>query len=433
MSTSIDLGITCSDCTTSSHGIPKLFTGPSSDQHCSGFEIFPDFSHISVFPVNCSARYRSRILCEKNGKGSKENGIKNKDKEYMLKGIKSGQSGTEDQGSKFTRAYSRYYIANNTLCEMQYVCPRGYHIYIHDLRIKLVLNQMGIIRYNQVNASTCKTDNFVSEVRIEDNINLRPVYRLLEEYYTSGADIVTGRKANNNDLYSWLPPSLYPTYIPCFTKREQTENVISITMYTCEDGSIIPDAEVCNGNVNCINAEDERDCKVCSEPKYEACFNNCLFPTCMCNMFYFQCEGGGCVHYDQVCDNFADCPGEDDEIMCYNKKLISHFDEQFIKESHVIGICNPLFNDLLMCRSKPQCYNSSAICHYDHSGGAMAHCEDGSHLGSSSLCQYIECTQHYKCLGSYCIPTRKICDGVIDCPVGDDEASCEAYSCPGHM
>ena len=50
-----------------------------------------------------------------------------------------------------------------------------------------------------------------------------------------------------------------------------------------------------------------------------------------------------------------------------------------------------------------------------------------------SICRHIECRKHYKCQRSYCITTRKICDDVIDCPVGDDEAGCEAYSCAGHM
>ena len=86
-----------------------------------------------------------------------------------------------------------------------------------------------------------------------------------------------------------------------------------------------------------------------------------------------------------------------------------------------------------MCRSTPQCYNSSAICHYDHSDGVMAYCEDGSHLGARSFCRYVECPQQYKCPNSYCIPSRKICDGIIDCPTGDDEESCMDYKCPGHM
>ena len=60
-------------------------------------------------------------------------------------------------------------------------------------------------------------------------------------------------------------------------------------------------------------------------------------------------------------------------------------------------------------------------------------CEDGSHIGRDSLCRFIECRKHYKCPHSYCIPTRKVCDGVSDCALGDDEVECEEYKCPGHM
>ena len=67
------------------------------------------------------------------------------------------------------------------------------------------------------------------------------------------------------------------------------------------------------------------------------------------------------------------------------------------------------------------------------SGGVMAYCEDGSHINKGSKCHFIECSQHFKCMMSYCIPTRKLCDGIIDCPVGEDEANCEEYICPGHM
>ena len=63
----------------------------------------------------------------------------------------------------------------------------------------------------------------------------------------------------------------------------------------------------------------------------------------------------------------------------------------------------------------------------------ISYCEDGSHIGWGSNCRFIECRQHFKCMMSYCIPTRKLCDGVIDCPVGEDEANCNEYICPGHM
>ena len=251
-----------------------------------------------------------------------------------------------------------------------------------------------------ISKSICKNGGISREASFDKNTGLGPVYAILEEYYAEGVDIITSKKADRTDLYLRLPPALYPTYIPSFTRRQamQETQSSSIMLYRCADGSVIPDALVCNGKGDCQNAEDEGDhCLVYSKFSSEICFNNCFFPTCICNMFYYQCEGGGCVHYDLMCDGVADCPGRDDESLCYSKKFALYFDKRFIEESYMAGICDPLSYDLLMCRSKPQCYNSSAICHYDHSGGVMTFCEDGSHLGNLSLCQCIECWQQYKC------------------------------------
>ena len=37
----------------------------------------------------------------------------------------------------------------------------------------------------------------------------------------------------------------------------------------------------------------------------------------------------------------------------------------------------------------------------------------------------------FKCLTSYCIPTYLLCDGVQNCPNGEDEQSCERFTCAG--
>ena len=196
--------------------------------------------------------------------------------------------------------------------------------------------------------------------------------------------------------------------------------------YRCEDGSIIADVLVCNGKTDCKNSEDEQNCSACS-------WDNTLLLLCDCKMFYYQCDSGQCIHYDHMCDSVLDCPDGDDEEFCHDTKVFPQFGGKLIKASYITDLCDPPSGDMLMCRTKLQCYDSSHICLYDHSDGVMAYCEDGSHMGWGSLCSYIECRKHYKCLESYCIPTRKVCDGVIDCSVGDGETGCEIYSCPGHM
>ena len=43
-----------------------------------------------------------------------------------------------------------------------------------------------------------------------------------------------------------------------------------------------------------------------------------------------------------------------------------------------------------------------------------------------------ECPDMFHCPGAYCVPYNRVCDGVIDCPYGDDENhACANYTCPG--
>lgn len=45
----------------------------------------------------------------------------------------------------------------------------------------------------------------------------------------------------------------------------------------------------------------------------------------------------------------------------------------------------------------------------------------------------VECPGMFHCPGSYCVPYRKLCDGVRDCPQGHDEVDCQQYTCPGEL
>ena len=43
----------------------------------------------------------------------------------------------------------------------------------------------------------------------------------------------------------------------------------------------------------------------------------------------------------------------------------------------------------------------------------------------------VSCPGMFHCPGSYCLPYRKLCDNIKDCPGGEDEHDCDAYLCPG--
>ena len=45
----------------------------------------------------------------------------------------------------------------------------------------------------------------------------------------------------------------------------------------------------------------------------------------------------------------------------------------------------------------------------------------------------VECSNTFKCPRSYCIPTRKVCDGEDDCLEGEDEVNCDSYRCPSYL
>ena len=58
----------------------------------------------------------------------------------------------------------------------------------------------------------------------------------------------------------------------------------------------------------------------------------------------------------------------------------------------------------------------------------MIGCPGQEHL---KACELHQCPHMFKCLTSYCIPTYLLCDGVQNCPNGEDEQSCERFACAG--
>ena len=54
-------------------------------------------------------------------------------------------------------------------------------------------------------------------------------------------------------------------------------------------------------------------------------------------------------------------------------------------------------------------------------------CRDGAHI---EHCSQRQCGGHFKCPQSYCIPLKRVCDGVWDCSHGDDELHCDNFHCP---
>ena len=106
-------------------------------------------------------------------------------------------------------------------------------------------------------------------------------------------------------------------------------------------------------------------------------------------------------------------------------------DETWLSDNNLI-VVNQTIPLVLQCiPGHPKVYTYSQICLLTwQKTGELATCRNGGHL---SDCIYHSCPQHYKCEYSYCIPLQAVCNGVIDCPYGEDEKDCEKLSCPNTL
>ena len=80
------------------------------------------------------------------------------------------------------------------------------------------------------------------------------------------------------------------------------------TEFRCASNKCIPENHLCDGEADCVGAEDEAD-EVCKSK------------TCEPNQF--KCANNKCINKDWLCDSFPNCGvGADDEAadMCINYK-----------------------------------------------------------------------------------------------------------------
>ncbi len=242
--------------------------------------------------------------------------------------------------------------------------------------------------------------------------------------------------------------------------------------FACSDETCILERYICDGKAQCPDQSDEMNCRVCIHRELQApdatfCYNDCLAPDCVCSEFYFQCISGGCVSWRSVCDCVQDCTDHSDELacedsMCIRKKAqlpINKVDELFhcgdgqsIEVKYVNDMLpdcqnqadeeislhtnNTVWDDYcqppetLPCAyGYPVCFSMTDLCvaRFEDSG-VLVGCRNGAHLEN---CDEFQCPRHFKCPSAYCIPTHYVCNGVFDCPHGEDEMSCTVLTCPG--
>ncbi|KAG0716040.1 Sortilin-related receptor [Chionoecetes opilio] len=71
--------------------------------------------------------------------------------------------------------------------------------------------------------------------------------------------------------------------------------------FTCANGLCIPDALVCDGDINCLTGNDEKNCTRTDDE----CFPG-----------YFLCANGTCIPDSLVCNGLLNCVNGNDELDC---------------------------------------------------------------------------------------------------------------------
>ena len=258
--------------------------------------------------------------------------------------------------------------------------------------------------------------------------------------------------------------------------------------FQCSDGTCLDHALICDGTVHCIDGEDEADCpNVCTHQQF--CFSSCSFDDgCRCQQDFFHCVRGGCIPLAKVCDGYSQCNDSSDEpptclygehIMIPNvfeptryetanqyinsridalnkvrEGCLPGFSEE-MKMMHVnfeMNVFTPICQTISKTTMRPEnlpwhsgicqmtngthaeVYSLRYQCMYDYNTdcrpGFYEYCSNGFHLQN---CEDAQCPGRYKCITSYCIPLKYVCNRDCNCPLCDDESFCKKLTCPGFV
>ena len=248
----------------------------------------------------------------------------------------------------------------------------------------------------------------------------------------------------------------------------QHEACLSELQFTCKDGHCIWDGLLLDAHRDCPDGSDEQADYI----------HRRLSHINITQYAYFLCSDTKKIFWQQICDSKFDCVDLSDELLC-NKTVMRLLDHrQVISQNEPelfhctksnkyipiswlydpfpdcpyldatvskIGIEDtaPMSNvtryhcsaeDSLPCvAAYPVCFPASQLCQFDiDTSGRLKYCREGFHL---IACSQFQCPITFKCAGAYCLPLFRVCDGIHDCPFGDDEKECPANEdsllCPG--
>ena len=369
---------------------------------------------------------------------------------------------------------STVYRDVTVICEESYISSNTHHMYV-DMVIYTTLLYSRIYKNSlKVPIEHCQsgwvhfTDGLCASFYVSivndkhgcEHVSIKQVHASLHTSLKSVANIL--------QQFLEMRPGSASVHLAQCTEQLIFRNPVLDVYFQCYDGTLIIEHHLCDGEADCPDASDESNCSwVCQSLipsiRYYDCFSNCTKPNCICHHIYFNCDSGGCVPFSKFCNGINDCPDSSDETLCPEHYVTTNYlgehrmfsclsgdeismgrvndtvpdcpihgdDETWLSQSSIFFI-NHTVPLLLPCISgHPKMYNYYDVCLLTwQQYGELATCRNGGHLRD---CVYHSCPEHYKCEYTYCIPLHAVCNGIRDCPDGEDEKHCEALSCPNTL
>ena len=153
------------------------------------------------------------------------------------------------------------------------------------------------------------------------------------------------RKCLTTDAFTYQRIKLWVIRKPCLSMYYLVSKPYIISEqeckfsahHTCNDRTCILNIYVCDGQFDCSDKSDEKNCNPsCMEhnneknqtkdaiSSHQHCFIGCVIGRCICHYLYFQCATGACVPLDKICDDKQDCIDGLDETMCKRETVKSN-------------------------------------------------------------------------------------------------------------
>ncbi len=231
-------------------------------------------------------------------------------------------------------------------------------------------------------------------------------------------------------------------FVICDVKKMQVLFEIESLVFRCTNGAFTSNLFFCDFVEDCPDGSDEANCFCMSEktttnsPASCKQFHESLTnPPCSpfyytgsnlsCTKFFelewqednessvellvLECSNGTEIDISLKDDLVPDCQKSEDEL-----NLLA------LLENETIFSCQQ--PDALPClKEHSKCFNLSEACSFQlNKFGHLIPCRNGGHLQD---CEHFNCVMKFKCLHSYCVPWISVCNGIWDCPVGEDELS----------